>query len=414
MIARNARNRVEDLLSRFPAVVLIGPRQVGKTTLALDLVEERGEGAVYLDLERPADLARLADPERYLETHKGRFVVLDEVHRTPGLFQVLRGTIDRRRRAGLRAGQFLLLGSASLDLLRQSSESLAGRMAIVELTPFLADEVVASASEGAPPHVSGDQSSSHDESARRTLDRLWVRGGFPESFLASDDLASIEWRHAFIRTYLERDIPILGPRIPAETLRRFWTMLAHEQGALLNASRLAGGLGVSGQTVARYLDLLVDLLLVRRLQPWASNVGKRLVRSPKVYVRDSGLVHALLELPTLDALLGHPVVGGSWEGFVVENLIDAAPARTQPWFYRTSSGAEIDLLLELPDGERWAIEVKHSSAPSVSKGFRFACDDVGATRRLVVYPGDDVFPLGGGVEAVGLLEAVRLLRERRH
>jgi hypothetical protein len=411
MITRLARRRIADLLSRFPAVVLIGPRQAGKTTLALDLVEGMAEDAVYLDLERPADLARLADPERYLAAHEGRLVVLDEVHRTPGLFQVLRGIIDRRRRVGIRAGQFLLLGSASLDLLRQSSESLAGRMAIVELTPLLAEEVVSPDADVEQPDAA-QPGSRRPEPAPRAIDRLWIRGGFPDSYLARDDAASIEWRQAFIRTYLERDVPALGPRIPAETLRRFWTMLAHGQGGLLNAARLAAGLGVSGQTVARYLDLMVDLLLVRRLQPWASNAGKRLVRSPKVYVRDSGVVHALLGLPTLDAVLGHPVVGGSWEGFVIENLLAAAPDGAQAWFYRTAAGAEIDLLIEMPAGERWAIEVKHASAPSASRGFRSGCDDVGATRRLVVYPGEASFPLGGGVEAVGLLGAVRLLRGR--
>lgn len=404
------RTRLTDLLNRSPGVLLVGSRRAGKTALALHRAEVMGEGAVYLDLERPADLARLADPERYLAAHEDRLVVLDGVQRAPWLFHVLGRIIDRRRRAGFRAGQFLLLGSASLDLLRQSSESLAGRMAIVELTPFLAEEVVTPAAGATLPDTGGRRAGGPGESVRRILDRLWVRGGFPESFLAPDDAASIEWRQAFIRTYLERDVPALGPRIPAETLRRFWTMLAHEQGALLNAARLASGLGVSGQTVARYLDLLVDLLLVRRLEPWASNVGKRLVRSPKVYVRDSGIVHALLGLPTLDALLGHPVVGGSWEGFVIENLLAVMPEGAQAWFYRTGAGAEIDLLLELPGGERWAIEVKHSSAPAVSRGFRFACDDVRATRRLLVYPGQAAFPLGGGVEAIGLLGAVSLLR----
>lgn len=293
-----------------------------KTTLALEVAEERGEDAVYLDLERPADLTRLADPERYLDAHEGRLVVLDEIHRMPDLFKILRGIIDRRRRAGLRTGQFLLLGSASLDLLRQTSETLAGRIAIVELTPFLVDVVVAAtATRATSPDTAADRTRVQSDSVRRTIDRLWVRRGFPDSFLAADD-ASMEWRHALIRTYLERDVPALGPRIPAETLRRFWTMLAYEQGALLNASRLAAGLGVSGQTVTRYVDLLVDLLLVRRLQPWAANVGKRLVRSPKAYVRDSGIVHALLGLGTLDALLDHP--HGRWE---LGRICDREPDR---------------------------------------------------------------------------------------
>jgi uncharacterized protein len=383
--------RLDRLLSRFPAVLLIGPRQVGKTTLAVELVQRLGEErALYLDLERPSDLSRLADPEHYLEQQQGRLVVLDEVHRTPDHFGVLRGLIDRRRRSGIRSGQFLVLGSASLDLLRQSSESLAGRLAIAEVTPVLAEELGAGATAG--------------------LEPLWVRGGFPDSYLAPDDRASMTWRLAFIQTYLERDIPSLGPRVPAETLRRFWTMLAHEQGSLLNASRLAAALGLSGQTIARYLDLLVDLLLVRRLQPWSGNVGKRLVRSPKTYVRDSGIAHALLGLETLDAVLAHPIAGRSWEGFVIENLIAAAPPGSQTSFYRTSAGAEIDLLLEMGNGERWAIEIKRSSTPSVSPGFHNGCEDVEATRRFVVYPGDQDFSLRGGIRAIGLLGAVELLR----
>jgi hypothetical protein len=217
-------------------------------------------------------------------------------------------------------------------------------------------------------------------------------------------MESFEWRDNFLRTYLERDIPQLGPRIPAETLRRFWTMLAHMQGGILNASQLAGNLCVSGTTVARYLDLMVDLLLVRRLQPWFSNTGKRLIRSPKVYVRDSGIVHALLHIQTINDLLGHPVVGGSWEGFVIENLLSKAPAHIFPFFYRTPGGAEIDLLLEFPNQEKWAIEIKHSSAPTLSKGFYTACADVRPARRFVVYAGQDRFPMGHDTTAIPLQE----------
>ena len=390
MIARHAQSQVGELLTRFPAVALLGPRQVGKTTLALEIAEAAGTQALYLDLERPSDRAKLTDPEQYLAAQEGRLVVLDEVQRLSGLFEVLRSLIDQRRRKGLRTGQFLLLGSASVELLKQSSESLAGRIAYLELTPFLLAEIAAKTP------------------AQR--DRLWLRGGFPDSFLATDDAASLQWREEFIGTYLERDIPALGPRIPAETLRRFWTMLAHEQGTILNHAAVAGGIGVSGQTVARYLDLMVDLLLVRRLQPWATNVGKRLIRSPKIYVRDSGLVHALLGLRDLDAVLGHPVTGGSWEGFVLENLLAAAPAGARPWFYRTNAGAEIDLVLELPPKERWAIEIKRSSAPTLARGYYIGCDDVKATRRLVVHTGDESFALGDGVEAVTLADAVNALQ----
>lgn len=390
MIKRLAEARISDLLTRFPAVAVLGPRQVGKTTLARRLVEEFGAGAVYLDLELPSHRAKLSDPEYYFSSQEDRLVVLDEIQRVPGLFEVLRGVIDERRRQGRRAQQFLLLGSASIDLLQQSSETLAGRIAYSELTPLLAEEVAAK--------------------KRGDRDRLWLRGGFPDSFLATNEAASVEWREEFIGTYLERDIPLLGPRIPAETLRRFWTMLAHEQGTLLNAASVAGAIGVSGQTVGRYLDLMVDLLLVRRLPPWSKNAGKRLVRSPKVYVRDSGLVHALLGLRDLDAVLGHPVTGGSWEGFVIENLLAAAPSGTSACFYRTAVGAEIDLVLDLPPKERWAIEIKRSSAPVLSKGFYLGCDDIKATRRMVVHAGEDTFGLGDGVEAASLPGALAALR----
>ena len=392
MIPRLAEARISDLLTRFPAVAVLGPRQVGKTTLARWLVEELGAGAVYLDLELPSHRAKLSDPEHYFSSQEHRLVVLDEIQRMPGLFEVLRGVIDERRRQGRRHRQFLLLGSASIDLLQQSSETLAGRIAYSELTPLLAEEVATK--------------------KRGDRDRLWLRGGFPDSFLAADEAASVEWREEFIGTYLERDIPLLGPRIPAETLRRFWTMLAHEQGTLLNAASVAGAIGVSGQTVGRYLDLMVDLLLVRRLPPWSKNAGKRLVRSPKVYVRDSGLVHALLGLRDLDAVLGHPVTGGSWEGFVIENLLAAAPSGTSACFYRTAVGAEIDLVLDLPPKERWAIEIKRSSAPVLSKGFYLGCGDIKATRRMVVHAGEDTFGLGDGVEAASLPGALAALRGR--
>ena len=392
MIYRLAEARISDLLTRFPAVAVLGPRQVGKTTLARRIVEELGAAAVYLDLELPSHRAKLSDPELYFSSQEDRLVVLDEIQRVPGLFEVLRGVIDERRRQGRRHQQFLLLGSASIDLLQQSSETLAGRIAYSELTPLLVEEVAAK--------------------KRGDRDRLWLRGGFPDSFLAADEAASVEWREEFIGTYLERDSPLLGPRIPAETLRRFWTMLAHEQGTLLNAASVAGAIGVSGQTVGRYLDLMVDLLLVRRLPPWSKNAGKRLVRSPKVYVRDSGLVHALLGLRDLDAVLGHPVTGGSWEGFVIENLLAAAPSGTSACFYRTAVGAEIDLVLDLPPKERWAIEIKRSSAPVLSKGFYLGCGDIKATRRMVVHAGEDTFGLGDGVEAVSLPGALAALRGR--
>jgi predicted AAA+ superfamily ATPase len=379
MIRRRIAAEVNALLEQRPAVALTGPRQSGKTTLALAIAE--GRPSVYLDLESAADRARLAEPELYLADHADELVILDEVHRAPGLFEALRGVIDRGRREGKGAGRFLLLGSAAISLLAQSGESLAGRVAFVELTPFDVTE------------VGGGR-----------LDRLWVRGGFPDSFLAAGDAVSLRWREDFVRTYLERDIPQLGPRIPAETLRRLWTMFAHQQGGLLNAAQLARGLGVTGATVAHYLDLMSDLLLVRRLAPRLANVGKRLVRSPKVYVRDSGLVHALLGLADKEAVLGHPVAGPSWEGMAIENLLAAAGPRTHASFYRTSHGAEIDLVLGWRDGSEWAIEIKRSLAPTVERGFHFALADLKPARALVVHPGTERYPLGPSIEAVGLLD----------
>ena len=386
MIPRFFQPQLANLLTRFPAVALLGPRQVGKTTLALQLIEKKPK-SIYLDLELPSDLAKLSDAEDYFSRHQGHLLVLDEIQRKPDLFPILRSVIDAQKRKGRLTGQFLLLGSASLDLLKQSSESLAGRLASLELTPLLAEEVQAK------------------------LDPLWIRGGFPDSFLAPSEDASFQWRLSFIRTYLERDIPALGPRVPAETLRRFWTMLSHAQGTLLNHSVLAGSLGISGQTITRYLDLLVDLLLVRRLQPWSGNTLKRQIRSPKVYVRDSGLVHALLGLRSADDVLGHPVAGGSWEGFAIENLIAAAPMGTQAYFYRTSAGAEIDLVLEMGRKDRWAVEIKRGSTPSVTRGFHTGCADLRATRRIVVYPGKDRFSLGQDIEAMGLLRAISELHK---
>jgi predicted AAA+ superfamily ATPase len=272
-------------------------------------------------------------------------------------------------------------------LLHQSAESLAGRVRYIEMPPLLLDEV-----------------------GEDRLNDLWLRGGFPDSFQADSDRGSLTWREDFLRTYLERDIPALGPRIPAATLRRFWTMLAHAQGGLLNAAALAEGLGVSGQTVGRYLDLLVDLMLVRRLQPWHENVGKRLVKSPKVFVRDSGLVHALLGLGSLESLLGHPVVGGSWEGFCIETLIAAAPTGTEPFFYRTAAGAELDLVLRLPGDDIWAIEIKRTTAPKVSRGSHLAINDIKAHRKILVYAGKHEVPAGDDLRAMPLATVVDQLR----
>jgi uncharacterized protein len=386
MLRRRLHDDVLERLGHTPAVVLLGPRQCGKTTLAEEIGRERRSD--YLDLERSEDRELLAQPRLYLEQHADELVILDEVQRVPGLFEELRGVIDRGRRAGRGNGRFLLLGSASGELLRQS-ESLAGRVAYMDLTPF--DALEASA-------------------AGLDLDTLWVRGGFPNSVLATDDRRSAIWREDFIRSYLERDIPALGLQIPATTLERLWAMLAHHQGGLLNISLLARSLGIAGNTVARYVDLLVDLLLVRRLPPWVSNAGKKLVRSPKVYVRDSGVVHALLRVSTYDDVLRHPIAGPSWEGFAVENLLNVAdPWLVQPSFYRSRGGAEADLVLAFRDGRRWLVEVRRTLTPKLPRGFTAAWDDVKPERGFVVYPGEHRYRIRRDVEAIGLVELCREL-----
>lgn len=389
MFQRIIHQRLNELLAQFPAVALLGPRQVGKTTLAFAQKDIHPD-VVYLDLELPSAQRQLDDPEAFFAAHPNQLVILDEVQRLPGIFSILRGVIDQRRRDGEAAGQFLLLGSASGVLLQQSSESLAGRVAQLELTPFQAREVF---NEGV---------------SAADLNALWVRGGFPLAWLASNDAASLTWREVFITTYLEKDIPALGPRIPATTLRRLWTMLAHNQGELLDQAKLASALAISGQTVGRYIDLLSDLMLVRRLPAWSGTVGKRLVRAPKVYVRDSGLVHALLGLQDLDAVLSHPVAGSSWEGFVLEQLINAAPS-AQASFYRTSNGAEVDLVLEFRNSQTWVIEIKRSSAPTVSKGFYTAANDLSASRKLLVAPVGQSYPMKEGIEVMSPLEAAQLI-----
>jgi predicted AAA+ superfamily ATPase len=384
IVPRTLALTLHQRIDEVPAVALTGPRQVGKTTMAM--AEVKARDALYLDLESVRDRARLAEPELFLSQNLDRLVVLDEVQRTPGLFPVLRGQIDRARRTGRKSGLYLLLGSASLELLRQSGETLAGRMSHLELTPFSILETESLASP----------------------DRLWLRGGFPDGYLAVSDSVSLRWREDFIRTYLERDIPQLGARIAAETLRRFWTMLAHHQGGLLNVAQLARNVGVDARTAASYVDLLVDLLLVRRLQPWHANLGKRLVKSPKVYVRDSGILHALLAIDDQNALLSHPVVGASWEGFVIENLLASASGVT-PYFYRTAVGAEIDLFLVWPDGSSWAIEIKRSLDPRPDRGFHVACADLEPKRRFIVYPGDQEFPIAPDITALPVAALARKL-----
>jgi predicted AAA+ superfamily ATPase len=389
-IRRRLHDTVIKSLSMRPVVVLLGPRQVGKTTLAREIAESLSTPAIYLDLERPADLRRLEDADAFLRSHTGQLCVIDEVQRLPELFPILRGVIDERRREGETSGQCLLLGSAALELVQRASETLAGRVSYIELSPFDVSEV----------------------SSLVSVETLWSRGGFPDSLLAITEEESSLWREDFIRSYLDRDIPFFAPRLPGETIGRLWTMLAHAQGTPVQASRFATSLGVSANAVGRYIDLLVDLLLVRRLQPWSANIGKRLVRSPKIYLRDSGLMHALLEINDLEQLLGHVAAGMSWEGFVLENLIQVAGRRYRPFFYRTEDGAEIDLLLERAGRLEWAIEIKRSSAPHVSKGFHLACELLQPRRAVVIHGGRETWMMPKGIEALSLLDATTvLLRE---
>ncbi len=357
-------------------MVLLGPRQVGKTTLAQAVAAKHPE-ALFLDLEKASDRTVTAAPELFFPAHRDRLIVIDEVQHAPQLFAALRPEIDAARRPG----RFLLLGSASGELLRQSSESLAGRVSYLELAPFMVTELRDLAVRGGPSDMSA--------SALTTLQTLWLRGGYPLAFLANDEASSFQWRQDFLRTFLERDLVAMGVRIPAETLRRFWTMLAHLQGQLLNASQLGLALGgASHNTALRYLDALVDTMMVRRLQPLTANVGKRLVKSPKVYVRDSGLLHALLGLGSVRDLQGHAVAGWSWEGFVIEQiagLLQSGSSHAAIGFYRTTAGAELDLVVER-GSLKIGIEIKFASAPKLSKGFWHALDDLQISQAYVVAP----------------------------
>ncbi|MDZ4730361.1 MAG: ATP-binding protein [Xanthomonadales bacterium] len=391
MIKRRLEDEVRERLQNSPSVALLGPRQVGKTTLAFALSENLP--SIYLDLENRTDLRKVQDMEAFHRANRNKLIILDEVQRLPDVFAPVRGLIDAERRKGNKSQLFLFLGSASIELLRQSSESLAGRISYIELFPVDVLEFL------------------QDPKDLDALNRLWLRGGFPESLLAKDDANSLRWRLDFIKTYLERDIPALGPRVPAETLERLWSMLAHAQGTNLNASKLATSLDVSSVTVGRYIDLLVDLLLVRKLSPYTTNIKKRLVKSPRVYVRDSGITHALLNIGTYNDLLGHPVVGQSWEGFVIENILAVLPQGAQAFYYRTSGGAEIDLVLELPGNPRarYAVEIKRSPAAAVQRGFHEACADINPTHKFVIHAQNDVFPMKHDIQATGLFAFMELI-----
>ena len=388
MIRRNLQHILLQSLDSFPVVALVGGRQVGKTTLAKMVRDSREKDCIYLDLERPTDLAKLRSPEEYLELHADKLVILDEIQRIPELFTVLRALVDADRRGG----RFLVLGSASPDLIRQSSESLAGRIRYIELPPLTLGEL---------------------DPTPENIHRLWVRGGYPDSFLAKSEHRSREWRDAFVKTYLERDIPALGIRIPSAMLDRFWHMLAHSHGQQWNANKIAGSLGVTYHTTKHYLDVLEDTFIARQLRPYHTNLKKRLVKTPKVYLRDSGLLHALLQIQDLEDVLGHPSAGASWEGWVIEQILALAPDTWRPWFYRTSGGAEIDLLLERPGRQGpLAFEIKRSSAPTPSKGFWSALRDLEGAEGHVICPCDEAYPLGEGVFTLPVTGLPEFMRAR--
>ena len=391
MIERELQRVLINALLNMPVVALLGPRQAGKTTLALQIAQAVGKETAYLDLELDSDLAKLADVEAYLRRFENKLLIIDEVQRQPELFRVLRGLVDIRKRAGEKTAQFLLLGSASRDLIQHSSETLAGRVRFLELSQFSVLELA-------------QQDNMFD------METHWLRGGFPDSYLASSDEESWAWRSDFISSYVERDIPLMGPRISATTMRRLWSMLAHNNSQQVNYSKLGESLGVSYKTIKSYIDTLTDFYMLRQLQPWSGNTKKRLVKAPKLYFRDSGLAHRFLMIPDFENLLGHPALGASWEAYVLENILGQISDKWRYSFYRTSSQAEVDLVLEGPDNQVWAIEVKRSSAPTLSKGFYYACDDISATHKFVIYPGDDEFPLSNGVEVMGLIAFLQLLQ----
>jgi predicted AAA+ superfamily ATPase len=394
MINRQIEGKLLNALRNLPVVALVGPRQVGKTTLALKMAQQAIEKpSAYLDMELDTDLSKLSDAEGYLRRFENQLLIIDEVQRLPDLFRVLRGLVDIRKRGGEKAGQFLLLGSASRDLLQQSSETLAGRIRYLELTPFRVLEIY------------------ETDPLGFNAEKLWFRGGFPDSYLAPTEDESWEWRNDFIATYVERDIPLMGPNVSASRMKKFWTMLAHYHGQQIVLSELGKSLEVSHTTIRTYLDILIDFYMVRQIQPWSGNTKKRLVKSPKIYLRDTGLLHNLLNISSFDSLLGNPVLGASWEGFVVENIIVTLSSKWRHSYYRTTAQTEIDLVLEGPDQQIWAIEIKRSSSPTLGNGFHTACDDIKATRKFVVYSGTERFPMAGRTEAIGLIEFLKMMRE---
>lgn len=384
-IPRQVEGKLVQSLDSFPVTAILGPRQCGKSTLAKHILSKR-EDTLFLDLQRPSDLRKLTDPELFFHTHRNRLVCIDEVQAGPELFPILRAEVDAARNPG----RFLLLGSASQELIRKSSESLAGRIHYIELTPFTFSELVAQKTE-----------------YRSRLTEVWRRGGFPESILTATDSISMIWREDFIRTYLEHDIAQFGFSVAPQVMRRLWSMLAHYHGQLLNLSKLGQSLGVTHPTIKRYLDILKQTYMVRSLQPYSANLKKRLVKSAKVYIRDSGVLHSLLEIESMDELLGHPVVGASWEGFCIEQIIAAKPD-WRPSFYRTSSGEEIDLVLERGQ-KKLAFEFKASMSPKVSRGFKGTLAVLHPDHTWIVAPVLDSYPLQQNVTVSDIYSTIRAI-----
>lgn len=379
MIQRRLASVLRERLDAFPVVALLGSRQVGKTTLAMGLHADKATH--YLDLELPSDAAKLADPELYLKRFPGDLLILDEVQRLPSLFPVLRGLVDQRRRSGERSGQFLLLGSASPELLQQSSETLAGRISYLELHPLDLTELTA---------------------GKARIDEHWFRGGYPDSYLAGSDAKAMQWCSDFITSHVERHLLQLGINASPIQLRRLCTMIAHQQGGLINLSNTGNSLGIDGKTVRHYLDLLEGLYLIRRLPAWSRNANKRLVKSAKVYWRDSGLLHSLMGLTNIEHVLGHPICGHSWEGYCIEQILALVPPNTRASHYRTHAGAEVDLVLEHPDGTVHAIEIKRTLSPKLTPAFRESMTTLGATQGTYITPDGATFPLSENVNASSL------------
>lgn len=381
MIMRKLKKQILKSLQHYPVVSVIGARQTGKTTLAKTIADEMDRNVIYLDLELPSDAGKLENAELYLKNYKESMIIIDEVQRMPELFPLLRSLADSYKKNG----SFLLLDTSSPDLKRQSSESLAGRIIYHELSPFSFQEI--------------------DD-----LDTLWMRGGYPLSYLAETDELSYEWRQTLTRTYLERDIPQLGIRVPSIQLHRFWQMVAHAHGQLWNASKIGSSLGVTSPTVRHYLDILNETFIIRQLLPYHLNIKKRLTKSPKIYIRDSGLLHSLLGIDSMDKLLGHPSAGVSWEGFIIEQIAAAMPRDYDLFFYRSSGGAEIDLVISGGSEKPVCVEIKRTLSPQITRGFFQAFSDIKAEKGFVIYPGDDFYPLKENISALPYTDIEKIFK----